>query len=150
MADNKNYPLPSIASLVPNIELPKIDFSTPKYMPLKTAEQVYLDNNMASEFHSRLCKWIEEYDKRLDDAHEVGVRLVSFGQSLTFHLQDIGYWNPSLMWFCGVMEDGAPVELIQHVTQISILLTKLPRLDPSIPKRSIGFCNTDENPDKCK
>ena len=97
------------------------------------------DGNLASEFHLRLEKWIKDFDADLDNEHEVGVRLVSFGQALTFHLLGIGYWNPSLMRFYGQQEDGTPVELIQHVSQISILLMKLPRLDPSKPKRPIGF-----------
>jgi hypothetical protein len=32
------------------------------------------------------------------------------------------------------------VELIQHVSQISILLQTLPRKDPSKAKQPIGFC----------
>jgi hypothetical protein len=52
---------------------------------------------------------------------------------------DIGYWNPSLISFQGRTDDGQPVELIQHVSQISILLMKLKRPDPSKPKRKIGF-----------
>jgi hypothetical protein len=98
-----------------------------------------VESNYASEFHKRLAKWIGEFDASLDQAHEVGVRLISFGQSFTFHLVDIGYWDPSLVVFRGITEDGNPVELIQHVTQISVLLMKMPRADPSTPKRPIGF-----------
>ena len=93
----------------------------------------------ASEFHKRLVSWINNYDSTLDQEHEVGIRLVSFGQSVVFHLKDIGYWNPSLISFSGFTEDGKPVELIQHVSQISVLLTTLPRKDPSAPKQPIGF-----------
>jgi hypothetical protein len=95
--------------------------------------------NLASEFHSRLVKWINDFDSSLDQEYEVGVRLVSFGQTVVFHLDDISYWNPSLISFQGRTDDGHPVELIQHVSQISILLMKLKRPDPSKPKRKIGF-----------
>ena len=98
-----------------------------------------VDGNLASEFHKRLTKWIADFDADLDQAHEVGVRLVTFGQTVVFHLTSIGYWNPSLLSFTGTTEDGQPVELIQHVSQISVLLMKLPRKDPSKPKLSIGF-----------
>ena len=95
--------------------------------------------NLASEFHKRLVKWISDFDASLDETHEVGVRLVNFGQTVVFHLADIGYWNPSLIWFRGSDDDGHPVELIQHVSQISVLLMKLLRKDPSRPKLPIGF-----------
>ena len=113
--------------------------------PLIVAAQA----NYASEFHKRLLKWVADFDASLDQAHEIGVRLVSFGQTVVFHLTDIGFWNPSLLSFKGVSDDGNPVELIQHVSPISILLTKLPRKDPSQPKRSIGFALEPE-PDEGK
>jgi hypothetical protein len=94
-------------------------------------------DNYASEFHERLVRWINDFDASLDDQHEVGARLVSFGQTIIFHLEAIGYWNPSLIVFYGTTDDDDPVELIQHVSQISVLLMKLPRKDPSQPK--IGF-----------
>ena len=95
--------------------------------------------NYASEFHRRLLKWIADFDASLNPSEEVGVRLVNFGQTVVFRLTDIGYWNPSLLSFNGETEDGSPVELIQHVSQISILLMKLKRKDPSKPKKPIGF-----------
>ena len=98
-----------------------------------------VDPNLASEFYKRLVKWISDFDKSLDNEHEVGVRLVNFGQTVIFHLQDIGYWNPSLLSFMGSTDKGEPVVLIQHVSQISILLMKLKRQNPEKPKRPIGF-----------
>jgi Family of unknown function (DUF6173) len=100
---------------------------------------VNAENNYASEFHKRLVKWIDDFDASLDEKHEVGLRLVSFGQTVTFHLQNLRYWNPSLISFSGTTETGAPVELIQHVSQISLLLMKMPRLEPEKPKRPLGF-----------
>jgi len=108
--------------------------------PITTEAQ----RNYASEFHDRLMEWINNFDASLDEQYEVGVRLVNFGQSVTFHLDHIGYWNPSLITFSGTTEDGNPVELIQHVIQISVLLVKLPRKNPEEPKRPIGFSGNSE------
>jgi Family of unknown function (DUF6173) len=95
--------------------------------------------NRASGFYERLVAWINAFDADLDQEHEVGIRLVSFGQSVAFRLNDIGFWDPSLISFSGETDDGNPVELIQHVSQISVLLLKLPRKDPTKPKRPIGY-----------
>ncbi|MDS3862466.1 DUF6173 family protein [Thermosynechococcaceae cyanobacterium BACA0444] len=95
--------------------------------------------NYASEFHKRLVKWINDFDASLDDRYEVGIRLVSFGQVVTFHLKGLGYWDPSLISFSGTTESGDPVELIQHVSQISILLMKMERREPDKPKQPVGF-----------
>ena len=129
----------SIDSAFLNLQLPKMSdvvFQPPAFHPPTNP-------NLASEFYDRLVQWINDFDKGLDPQFEVGVRLVNFGQSVTFHLQDIGYWNPSLISFKGSSEQGEPVELIQHVSQISILLMKVARQDPSKPKQPIGFKNGD-------
>lgn len=102
------------------------------------------DHNLADEFHHRLINWINDFHKSLDDEHEVGARLVNFGQAVTFHVEDIGYWNPSLISFHGKNELGEPVELIQHVSQISILLVAMKRENIEKPKRPIGFASWDE------
>jgi hypothetical protein len=38
-----------------------------------------------------------------------------------------------------VPKDGDAVELIQHVSQISFLAVKVPKLNPDEPKRPFGF-----------
>tara|TARA_R100000687_G_scaffold34159_1_gene28159 strand:- start:7738 stop:8121 length:384 start_codon:yes stop_codon:yes gene_type:complete len=107
------------------------------FMPFK-------DQNLADEFHRRLIEWINDFHRSLDDEHEVGARLVNFGQSVTFHIEDIGYWNPSLISFKGKNENGEPVELVQHISQISILLIALKRENIEQPKRPIGFMSWEE------
>lgn len=103
--------------------------------PLIEAQQ----KELASEFHKRLVEYINEFDSKLDQEHEVGMRLVSFGQSIQFAVRDIGYYNPKLICFYGELDNGSKVQLIQHVNQISFLLLALPRANPSQPKRPIGF-----------
>ena len=99
--------------------------------------------NCASEFAKQLLCQIRRFDENLDTSEEVGMRLVSFGQSVTFHVAEISYYNPSLIVFSGFMDDGRQVELNQHVSQISFLLLALPRLNPEEPKRKIGFVQDD-------
>ncbi len=121
---------------IPEMRMPKI----PDLGPIPRPQFVInAEQGIASQFYKRLAEWITEFDKSLDDDHEVGVHLVNFGQSMSFHLEGMGYYNPYLISFSGFTEDGQPVELIQHVNQISILLMKLPRKDPSQPKKPIGF-----------
>ena len=122
-------------------KFPQVEISQPSL----ALPPLPIDQDLASEFHGRLEKWIYDFDQTLDQQHEVGVRLVSFGQTVSFHLENIGYWNPSLLSFSGFMENGDPVELIQHVSQISILLIKVKRKDPTKPKRPIGFASWPED-----
>jgi len=110
----------------------------------KTSMTMPRNYNLASEFCKRLMEIINEFDKSLDQDHEVGIRLVNFGETVVFHLEDLGYQNPSLMIFYGITDNDEPVELIQHISQISIMLIKMKRKNPDTAKKPIGFSNQNE------
>jgi hypothetical protein len=101
---------------------------------VQSATTTNREENRASQFARHIFNKIQAYDATLDEAHEVGIRLVSSGQTLTFHFEGMGYADPSLISFTGETDVGEPIELIQHVSQISILLMTLPRLHPEQPK----------------
>ena len=99
------------------------------------------DLELASVFIEKLGAYIDEFDKNLDPQQEIGIKMVSFGQTLQFTVHNIGYNNPKLVCFCGEMPDGSPVQLIQHVNQISFLLIAVQRTNPEQVKHPIGFCS---------
>ena len=97
---------------------------------------------LASDFCEKLSDYMNEFDKSLNQEQEIGIKLVSFGQTIQFTVTNIGYNNPKLICFCGEMPDGSPVQLIQHVNQISFLLTAVPRKNlEETTKSPIGFCS---------
>jgi hypothetical protein len=65
-----------------------------------------LEENRASEVAKHIFNKIQAYDATLDEAHEVGIRLVSAGYPLTFHFAGMGYANPSLISFSGETDAG--------------------------------------------
>lgn len=97
------------------------------------------ENNYASEFYRKIIEMINDFEASLYHDEEVGVRLVSFGQTVQFHIEDLSYYNPSLIAFIGRLPNGSKVELIQNVAQISFLLMALPKLNEDTPARRIGF-----------
>ena len=94
---------------------------------------------LASEYCRRLLEYINEFDKSLDQTKETAIRLVSFGQTFQFTVQQIGFYDPKLICFYGMHADGSPIQLIQHVNQISFLLMSVKRENPELPKQPIGF-----------
>jgi hypothetical protein len=120
-----------------------VDLSSAYSMPMPNISD-YKDPNLASEFHRRLIEWINDFHRELEEEYEVGGQLVSFGTEFTFSFDDLTYWNPSLIGFHGTRPDGSPVKLIQHVSQINVLLVRQKRVHPEQPKRPIGFANWEE------
>lgn len=93
--------------------------------------------NPARWMYERLKQYVKDFESHLDDEHEIAARLVSFGQTLTFHIEDMGYFGPDIVTFFGKNEVGEPVQLVQHVSQLSVLLVAL-RKQEERPRR-IGF-----------
>lgn len=91
---NLNRPLSSGLKL-PDFKTAQVDFSA--IQNIKSIPQL----NLASEFHKRLSEYIIEFEEELKTVEEVGLRLVSFGESITISVDTIGYNNSSLICFYG-------------------------------------------------
>lgn len=85
-----------------------------------------------------IIKWeILEYQASLDSKCDVALMLTNFGQSIIMAVEDISVESPVLFVFRGKV-DGRPSVLLQHATQLSFLLTTVPKT-PEQPHRDIGF-----------
>jgi hypothetical protein len=95
--------------------------------------------------YERLMNYIKDFEAELDDDHEIGARLVSFGQNVTFHIEDIGYHGPDIITFYGRTEETMEkVQLIQHMSQLSVLLIAVKKQHAKA--RRIGFTVDREKP----
>ena len=108
-------------------QLPKID-------PINPAKWAY----------ESLMEYIKDFEAELDDNHEVGAQLVSFGQLVTFHIEAVSYDGPSIITFHGRTEAMGKVQLVQHVSQLSVLLIAVKKQQDK-PRR-IGFTVGKEKP----
>ncbi|MFZ5997004.1 MAG: DUF6173 family protein [Nitrospirota bacterium] len=107
-----------------------------------SAPKSLTDHRSAGEVCERIKEMIADFEKRIDQDHEVGIRLVNFGKEMTFHFENIAYHEPNLVRFSGFLDDKSPVELIQHVSHINFLLMAIKRLNAKRPK--IGFSTREE------
>ncbi len=82
-------------------------------------------------------KHIQKYEASLDADHEVAVWLTNFGQRVMMVVTNITYEKSVLMVFHGFV-DGVESTLIQHISQLNFLLTKVPK-EVGREKRKIGF-----------
>ena len=118
-------------------------WSLPDIPMLKSFGQQLAEFNQpytAKHIFNELIKRVQAFEAELDQEHEVGMRLVSFGKSTEFSVSRIGYLDPNLIWFQGNLADKSAVELIQHISQISFMLIKLRRQPSAEPRCPIGFC----------
>jgi hypothetical protein len=101
----------------------------------------------AESTYRRLMKYIGQFEMQLDRDHEIGGRFVSFGDDTHFHIADVGYWNPDIITFDGFDQTGNRVKLIQHVSQLNVLLVAVRKTTPPAePPRRIGFYLGEDAP----
>ena len=118
-----------------------LDFSNLTLPNFSIPEMPVIDTPMrhvwADEQFSILKTYIREFERSLDEEHEVGIMLTNFGQTVLMQVTQITYEYPVLMVFKGFV-NGREATLIQHVNQLSFLLTTVEK-EPDRPKRQIGF-----------
>jgi len=61
------------------------------------------------------------------------------GQAGVLTIEGVGFFDPDLVTFYGRDEDGLRTQLIQHVTQLNVILRAVPKQEPAEPPRRIGF-----------
>ncbi len=112
---------------IPDISLPDLSIDTRDY-------------DLADWQYEKIREEIEEFQSTLNENEEVALQLTNFGQSILMQVEDIGYQNPSLIYYYGYV-NGKYCQLIQHISQINFLLMAVPKADPEKPARrvKIGF-----------
>lgn len=117
----------------------------PPSAPLDTAEDEDPETPyLASDMYRRIVALINNFESDMPDDMQAGGRLVSAG-NITFSIQDVGFWDPNMIVFFGELSDGSHVELVQHLSQLNLLLVAVKRTDDTDkPRRIIGFTTKDE------
>lgn len=100
------------------------------------------DYSLADWKYEKIMEEIAEYEAKLDNDHEIALRLASFGSSTVMVVTSVGYQNPDMLYFYGFV-NGKNAQLIQHVNQLNFLITSVEREDKTKPARRIGFRTTN-------
>ena len=92
--------------------------------------------SLADWKYEKIMEEIAEYEAKLDNDHEIALRLASFGSSTVMVVTSVGYQNPDMLYFYGFV-NGKDAQLIQHVSQLNFLITSVEREDKTKPARRI-------------
>ncbi|MEJ6403064.1 DUF6173 family protein [Yoonia sp. 2307UL14-13] len=106
-------------------------------LPKALAEPV-TKKSPAQWAYERVIMYIQNFEKQLDNDHEVGMGLIGGGTGV-IKIEGLGYFDPDIVTYYGTNEVGAKTQLIQHVSQLNVTLVASPKhIDQPEPKR-IGF-----------
>lgn len=92
----------------------------------------------AEEVFNHLLTRVKEFQAALPEHHELGIQLANFGAERAVHVRGMGYRNPSIIEFYGLLDGATQVTVVQHVSQLNFMLVAVPPVAEQQPYR-IGF-----------
>ena len=94
-------------------------------------------NYYASKKYEFIIEQIHNFEKSLDDEHEIALKLTYLGTSTLMLVTHIGYRNPDLIYFYGYINNEKS-QLIQHISQLNFIIVSVKKKDPTKPPKRIG------------
>ncbi|SFJ83246.1 DUF6173 family protein [Celeribacter neptunius] len=117
---------------------PDISSAEQKPLPEAIARKPVEEKSPAEWAYERLILYIQNFEEQLDGDHEIAMGFAG-SDSGVMRIEGIGFFDPDIVTFYGSDETGAKTQLIQHVTQLNVMLRALPKqVDDEAPAR-IGF-----------
>ena len=105
-------------------------------LPAALVAQKEAQKSPAQWAYERLILYIQKFEEGLDPDQEVGMGFAG-SDAGALHIQGLGFFAPDLVTFYGADGGGAKTQLVQHVSQLNVMLKAVPKIDDE-PRR-IGF-----------
>ncbi len=125
--DLKNPIVSAIPELLQMPDMSKM-LDNPKHLPAK-------------HICAKVGKLITQFESELNQDSEVGMSLAGLPNGVALHIREISYWNPDIIIFSGLSSDGHPAQLVQHHSQLSIMLLAVPKIEEKAFR--VGFVAAD-------
>lgn len=107
-------------------------------MPQALNERPLEEKSPAEWAYERLILYIQNFEEQLDNEHEVAMGFTG-GDAGVLRIEGMGFFDPDMITFYGTDSNGIKTQLVQHVSQLSVMLRALPKMvDEAAPTR-IGF-----------
>ncbi|PIE12309.1 MAG: hypothetical protein CSA70_10360 [Rhodobacterales bacterium] len=88
--------------------------------------------------YERLILYIQNFENQLDNEHEVAMGFAG-GDAGVLRIEGMGFFDPDIVTFYGTDPSGAKTQLVQHVSQLSVILRALPKETEAAAAKRIGF-----------
>ncbi len=88
--------------------------------------------------YERVILYLRNFEAGLDDAQEVAMGFAGTAAGV-LRIEGVGFFAPDLLAFYGRDGEGRRTQLVQHVSQLNLLLRAMPKAPNREAPRRIGF-----------
>lgn len=107
-------------------------------VPQNMAEKSVAQKSPAQWAYERLILYIQNFENTLDNEHEVAMGFTG-GDAGILRIEGMGYFDPDIVTFYGSDPTGVKNQLVQHVSQLNVMLRALPKQVEQDEPNRIGF-----------
>ena len=107
-------------------------------VPEEVTQKPVAQKSPAEWAYERLILYIQNFEEQLDSEHEVAMGFAG-GEAGVIRIEGMGFFDPDIVTFYGSDGEGVKTQLIQHVSQLSVVLRALPKDIESAAPNRIGF-----------
>lgn len=110
------------------------DQKLPASMTAKPAAQ----KSPAQWAYERTVLYLKNFEEQLDADHEIAMGFAGDDAGV-LKIEGMGYFDPDIVTFYGTDPTGGRMQLVQHVSQLSVLFRALPKQVKDAKANRIGF-----------
>ncbi|MBC9246960.1 hypothetical protein H4P12_09575 [Paracoccus sp. 11-3] len=92
----------------------------------------------AEEVFNHILGRVKQFQAEMPDEHELGLQLPDLGGGHALHVRGMGFKNPNIIEFYGMLDGERQVAIIQHISQLNFMMIAVPPPADQKPYR-IGF-----------
>ncbi|MCZ4352195.1 DUF6173 family protein [Roseovarius aestuarii] len=117
---------------------PKTPNAAAQPVPQSIKDKPVEQKSPAEWAYERMILYIQNFEKTLDNEHEVAMGFAGSDAGV-LRIEGMGYFEPDIITFYGSDPTGTKTQLVQHVSQLSVLLRALPKQVEQAEPERIGF-----------
>ena len=110
---------------------------------ISAAAMIPKNYNYADTFYDNLQELISDYQKELAKDEQLSLRYF-FPSGETISIDDIGYYNPSVVIFHGTTNAGDECHILAHMNSVQLLVT-ISKAGSGVKRKQIGFTGSRES-----
>lgn len=88
--------------------------------------------------YERIILYIRNFEEQLDASQEVAMGFTG-GDAGVLRIEGMGYFDPDILTFYGTDNAGGRTQMVQHVSQLNVMLRALPKPPEQEEATRIGF-----------
>ena len=106
--------------------------------PAALSQKPVEEKSPAQWAYERLILYIQNFEKTLDSEQEIAMGFTG-GDVGILRIEGMGFFDPDIVTFYGSDLAGGKTQLVQHVSQLNVLLRAVAKPEPAVEATRIGF-----------